>query len=144
VDKENDLYDDDLKNSFQPRFTHQLFPNDHVQGYKSPKIMIYFTTGSLAAYIKVTYESKNKKAEDLRATLGSRMQDGWTADETEFLKEVKKNVLWHPPGEKVYEYSLPDDENSNEKITYELYKGTFDTEGMTDYHERYNFFFFGL
>jgi histone acetyltransferase 1 len=71
--------------------------------------------------------------------LTSNLQSGgYTTDLNEFTNHIDDPFV--PPGNKLFEYTIPSLKNTKEQVTYQIYHGTFNTPGMREYHERLQFF----
>ena len=57
-DRTSDLDDNAPWITFHPRFTHQVFPEEHIYGFKGLRIDIYFFADSLFTYFNTSYTEK--------------------------------------------------------------------------------------
>jgi hypothetical protein len=77
----------DLKNdyySFSPVFTHQLFSDEEIYGYKKLSIIFYFTCGSLFTYWNYDFEEKLPDADNIELIINTKLLAGFTNDLNEF------------------------------------------------------------
>ena len=75
--------------SFHPSFTHQLFPDEDIVGYKKLQVHLDFTASSLFAHISVTFEDKLKQgSDDVFHQIASKLPlDAYTTD-VDVFKQV--------------------------------------------------------
>jgi histone acetyltransferase 1 len=126
--------------TFRPVFTHQLFTDEEIIGYKKPSLTLYFTSGALYTYMKVDYEEKLPGAVDIEQIVAKKLLAGFTNDLQQFHSHVNDPFI--PPGNKVLEYDVPSVETpaSRDTVTFEVYHGSFDTPGLREFHERLQVF----
>lgn len=55
--------------TFKPKFTHQIFEEDKIVGYKNLKVDIYVDPISFVCLVKETHTSKLPKCEDIHKLL---------------------------------------------------------------------------
>ena len=68
--------------SFHPSFTHQLFPDEDIVGYKKLAVHCDFTASTLFAHISVQFEEKVKQGSDdvFHQIAGKLPADAYTTD----------------------------------------------------------------
>lgn len=126
---------------FHPHYTHQLWDDEEIVGYKKVKCVVAFTSGALYTYLHVEWDDRVRNAgiPDIMELVGAKLKGGYTTSWSDFQSHIHDAFV--PPGEKVAEYSLPSvEENKKESISYEIYRGTFSDATLRAYHARLQFF----
>ena len=128
---------------FHPHYTHQLWDDEEIVGYKRVKCVVAFTSGALYTYLHTEYESRVTNAPgiaDLTDLIGAKLKGGYTTSWADFQSHIHDE--FHPPGEMMAEYTLPSVEETSKKevISYEVYRGTFNDATLRAYHARLQFF----
>lgn len=60
---------------YKPEFTHQVVgPSETIVGYKSPKVTVYYTSGTLNTYISVNYAEICRDTDAVRFPLLTQMK----------------------------------------------------------------------
>jgi len=127
--------------NFHPTYTHQLWDDEEIVGYKRVKALVAFTSGALYTYLSVDYEAKcpDTTVPDIQALIGSKLRGGFTTDWDDFKSHVHDPFT--PPGTLLSEYSLPSvDHSGKDVITYEVWHGHFTDPTLRAYHARLQFF----
>ena len=85
IHKEEDIYDNSI--IFYPIYTHQLFDNEKIIGYKSLKIELYFNASDLFTYFHISYEARHESIyDDVQEKIASKLAPGWTKSLSTFIK----------------------------------------------------------
>ncbi|PRP77261.1 hypothetical protein PROFUN_14473 [Planoprotostelium fungivorum] len=133
VSGESDFADDTL--TFPPTYTHQIFDEELVKGYKNPKCNIFFTSSSMKPYYSFTYEEKQHDlATDVLKTLKKCIPKGvdFMLNSDQFIKTAEKDLKeWTPPGQEIATYHIP-----NSDTVYQIRKGTLKDSGVVAFHKR--------
>jgi hypothetical protein len=128
--------------NFHPTYTHQLWDDEEIVGYKKVKALVAFTSGALYTYLNAEYESKCTEADvaDIQTLIGSKLRGGFTTDYDDFKSHIHDPFT--PPGTRLIEYTLPSVSHTSAKevITYEVYHGHFTDGTLRAYHARLQFF----
>ena len=126
--------------SFHPTYTHQLFHDEEVVGYKKLNIHMLFTADTLYTHIAVDYEERIPYgADDVLQLLSQRLAPhSYTTSLDEFRTHTTQQ--WSPPGRLVWSYSIPTVEGGRDVVTYEIWGGGFSDSGVRSYHARIQFF----
>jgi hypothetical protein len=73
--------------SFHPSFTHQLFVDEEIVGYKKLSVQIYFTAGSLYTLLMLDFDDKiGQGSDDVYQQIAGKLAPGFTTDVREFKK----------------------------------------------------------
>jgi histone acetyltransferase 1 len=135
----------DLKNdynSFPAVFTHQLFSDEEIYGYRRLSIDFFFTAGSLFTYYNYEFEEKLPDADNVEQLINSKLLAPFTNDLEEFKRHIGEKFI--PPGDKLYHYTIPTVETisgtTRDLIEYEIYAANFTNSAMKNYHKRIQFF----
>ncbi|XP_075240484.1 histone acetyltransferase type B catalytic subunit-like isoform X2 [Convolutriloba macropyga] len=134
---------DDIDSSectFKPQFAHQLFGEDEIVfGYRDLSVDLYYTAGSLKCWIKVNYSEKiAENAAEAKAdcdpidSLKENFVDGFVQSEADFVKEIKKDEKFEPPGKMITQYTRFDEHKEKQ---FCLYKADMDTPGFLQHHK---------
>lgn len=147
-----------VRQSFHPKYTHQIYDGEVISGFKGLNIDMCFAAGSLKGYF--TIRSKDKRPSTMLPPLGA-VDFASMDDVLEKLHEIYpredistslndfKTVLkdpWTPPGEVIHSYTL----NSVDLLhkghrleqSYYVFRAGFDNPEMKSLHERLQFFLF--
>ena len=125
--------------SFHPAFTHQLFPDEEVVGYRKLSVQLYLTAGSLFTLLLIDYdESVGRGSDDVYGQIASKLAPGFTTDVATFTAHIGEPFT--PPGERVAAYSVPSVDSAKDAVTYEIWKGSFSSAAVRAYHARLQFF----
>jgi len=137
----------DLENSskiFRPEFTHQIFPNEKIIGYKGLQINLYYSAGSLTSYLNIIFKEKASfEGDDIQKNLDEYFpkeiihQPLTNIDEFIKIMETDRENF-SPIGEQVHSYTR-NGFNDND-TTYEIYKGYFSDLKVKAFHERIQMF----
>eukprot|EP00854_Cymbomonas_tetramitiformis_P004065 gene4065-5039_t len=81
---------------FKPEFTHQVFADETIYGYRGLKIDVYLHAVTFHAYINITFTDKaraslmgsGKKPDDLEALLKEAFPAGFQLNKQEFLQTI--------------------------------------------------------
>ncbi len=85
---------------FAPAFTHQVFGQDEVvRGYESCRVRCFLHASTMHAYVEISHEGKQPKADDIGHLLRENLGLEYTEDKREFVRRVKET-------ERVLERSL--------------------------------------
>ncbi|CAM9198976.1 unnamed protein product [Scytosiphon promiscuus] len=130
------------REGFRPKFTHQLFDEERIEGFEegSIKIRVSHTPTSLDFLVKIqTHDETSRCAtDDVLSRLSKALPSGhFTTDEPKFYQELDgrgkaseaKESNFKPPGARVHEYKRG-------KKTFSVYRATGDDPGACEYHER--------
>lgn len=106
--------------SFRPLFTHQVFSSsEKIFGYTGLKVDIYLTWATLKAYLKVRYNKRSQKHDDVEEMLAKHFGENFTLDSQTFQNWMKYDLeKFKPSGKKVYEFDRICDKHRH----YEVYK----------------------
>jgi ribosomal protein S18 acetylase RimI-like enzyme/putative ubiquitin-RnfH superfamily antitoxin RatB of RatAB toxin-antitoxin module len=111
-------------NPFPPLFVHQQFEKEEVYGFENLNLTVRYDDPSCDISIEFTYDSIQPKHTDLAVALSKSISS--YSDASKLKKSVETNrsgilnftsnstqwpvdVVWHPPGKKVGEYSVGSD-----------------------------------
>jgi hypothetical protein len=79
---------------FQAVYTHQLFDDEKIRGYRGLRVEVYFAAGDLFTYFHVSYDQKHDtKFDDIEALLSSKMAPGSITKNLKTFKDVRKTVF---------------------------------------------------
>lgn len=85
VRTEDDLTNDET--TFHPVYTHQLFDNEKIVGYRGLKIELYFNASDLFTYFHISYEARHDSVyDDVQEKISSKLAPGWTKSMSVFVK----------------------------------------------------------
>jgi len=93
INDENEFYDFqkfNLINSFQPKFSLQLFENEKIFGYKNLKILISLTSKLFFPHIKISYDKKIDSCDQIETIFKKHFENNLTFDEKEFLNKLNE------------------------------------------------------
>ena len=126
--------------SFHPTYTHQLFHDEEIVGYKKLNLHMLFTADTLHCHIGIDYEERIPYgADDVLSLLTSRLApNSFTTSLEHFRSQVGEE--WSPPGRLVWSYSVPSVEGGRDVVTYEIWGGGFNDVELKRYHSRVQFF----
>ena len=126
--------------SFHPTYTHQLFHDEEIVGYKKLNLHMLFSADTLLCHIDIDYEERIPYgADDVLSLLSSRLApNSFTTSLDDFRAHVGDE--WSPPGRLVWSYSVPSVEGGRDVVTYEIWGGGFDDGELKRYHSRVQFF----
>ncbi len=82
--------------NFHPRYTHQLWDDEEIVGYKRVRALVAFTSGALYTYLHVEYESKcapETQIADIQTLIGSKLRGGFTTDYEDFKAVSRRSRL---------------------------------------------------
>jgi hypothetical protein len=82
----------DLEHSFNPYYTHQIFQDEKITGYKGLKILISLTARSLHPHIKIKYESVSTLRDDLELLLKKHYEHTYESDDDKFIKKLNEDI----------------------------------------------------
>jgi histone acetyltransferase 1 len=83
---------------FQAVYTHQLFDDEKIRGYRGLRVEVYFAAGDLFTYFHVSYDQKHDtKFDDIEALLSSKMAPGSITKNLKTFKDVRKRSLCFSP-----------------------------------------------
>jgi hypothetical protein len=88
----------DLEYSFNPYFTHQIFQDDKITGYKNLKILISLTPRLLYPHFKITYDSISTLRDDIELLLKEHFGHVYETNDEAFMKKLKEDT-GKPTGE---------------------------------------------
>ncbi|KAL6057922.1 histone acetyltransferase 1 [Balamuthia mandrillaris] len=148
----------DPKTTFHPTYTHQVFDNQIIRGYKEPRIDMYYTAGSLQLYLGLSYGERRvppasaypppKPNTEVYQTLNKFIPPDYTTNIDEFVKRL--STPFKPPGHVIRTYKLDKhDSGKNEKakdkgtedqVSYMVTKGDFSSEEVKAFHRRIQVF----
>lgn len=72
--------------TYHPPFTHQLFNDEKIYGYKGLRINIYSASMSMFTLFNVQYDEKLEDADDIVGPVAERIAPGFTTDLSEFAQ----------------------------------------------------------
>ena len=76
---------------FQAVYTHQLFDDEKIRGYRGLRVEVYFAAGDLFTYFHVSYDQKHDtKFDDIEALLSSKMAPGSITKNLKTFKDVRR------------------------------------------------------
>jgi hypothetical protein len=81
-----------LEHCFSPYFTHQVFPEEKITGYKNLKILISLTARGLYPHIKIKYESVSTLRDDIELLLKKHYEEAYETDDERFVKKLNEEV----------------------------------------------------
>ena len=93
INDENEFYDFqkfNLINSFQPKFSLQLFENEKIFGYKNLKILISLTSKLFFPHIKISFDKKIDSCDQIETIFKNHFQNNFTFNEKEFLNKLNE------------------------------------------------------
>ncbi|EJU05781.1 acyl-CoA N-acyltransferase [Dacryopinax primogenitus] len=137
---------------FHPSFTYPIYGEDEkIFGYLDLYIALYFASGSLKQYFKVTSTKQPAaKADDVEGALYKFIPPDYTKDEKIFHQQVEKDAdEFSPFGKLVHSYTRPSNNNKGKSVKhiprdddliYEVYHSAWDTPGFRDYHRHMQIF----
>jgi len=138
---------EDREKTFHPTFTHQVFENQIIRGYKNPRIDMWYVAGSLKMYLGLSDEGRRNMAHvsrnsfvsndatqhlpntDVMGTLTPLIpQNNYTTNLDEFVKQINKP--FRPVGKTIHAYTLMSDaageeESGQDEVEYEITKVIF-------------------
>ena len=79
-----------LENTFQPKYSLQLFPNEKISGYKGLKILISLTPKFFTPHIKIIYDKVLRFKDNLEEILQKHYKDSYLTDDDKFLEILKE------------------------------------------------------
>jgi len=144
IRKLEDLHNDFT--TFHPIFTHQLFDDERITGYKGLCIEIYKAADTLFTYLHIEFEAKRDYAADVRQIITSRMLHPYTESLDKFIEHIRDRergrILFEPSGTKVAEYPLDKHlwpsyskrEPNLASVSFEIYVGPLSSSEMKRYH----------
>ncbi len=92
-----------FENTFQPKYSLQLFPNEKINGYKGLKILISLTPKFFTPHIKIIYDKALKFKDNLEEIFQKHYKDCYLTDENEFLEKLKEeNEIEKIKGKMIY------------------------------------------
>lgn len=72
--------------SFRPLFTHQVFDNEKIYGYKGLRISLFSAASSMFTLFNVQWDEKLEDADDVHRAVSERLAPGFTTDFSEFCQ----------------------------------------------------------
>lgn len=118
--------------SFAPTYTHQVFPNEKIVGYKDLQVNLFFTSHSLYLYVEIKFAEKSEHATDINACLARWVVGGSCADENEFLRRLEEPFT--PPSPIIADYEIGDQK-------FVVRRGTLATDPqLKAFHQRLQLF----
>ena len=93
INNENEFYDFqkfNLINTFQPKFSLQLFENEKIFGYKNLKILISLTSKLFYPHIKITFDKKIDSCDEIETIFKKHFENNFTFNENEFLDKLNQ------------------------------------------------------
>jgi len=162
VGTESDLHS--TKSTFKPTYTHQIFNNEQIYGYKGLSVDLYFTAGSLYPYFAYRYKdvkpplSTEEDSKDVASTIARltyRPPDdiiGALASKlpascfSKSLEEFKQRIYepFNPPGEMIHSYTVPtlihQHKGHRLESSFHIFRGRLTDPAMREFHERLQFF----
>uniref|UniRef100_A0A8C4Q9X8 Histone acetyltransferase type B catalytic subunit n=1 Tax=Eptatretus burgeri TaxID=7764 RepID=A0A8C4Q9X8_EPTBU len=134
-----DLVDEET--TFKPEFSHQLFENETVFGYKELQIRLYYSACRLTTLLQVKFAStvadrfKGIEQDDVEGKIKEFIPLGYCTGADDFLALLSKDATFKPFGELIHLYTQPCRENDQE-YTYVIYKADMTCPGFREYHAR--------
>jgi len=117
-------------NKFHPSFTHQLFDDEEIHGYKRVEVLMQFASSTLYSHLHFDFDEcmPPDKRDNITEILTSKFpKDSITYNISTFQDHVEHvNPLFTPPGHLIHSYEIPSVASSSRDIvTYEVYLGEF-------------------
>jgi histone acetyltransferase 1 len=136
VKNEEDFFNNDLV--FHPTFTHQIFDNEMIFGYKNLKIKLYYISDWLDVHINISFDEKvdpnshkGAKANDVYGTLLECIPEDYViTNQDVFLSNLVERQTFKPHGELLHVHT------DNERKTYEIYKVDIVTSSFKEYYTK--------
>jgi histone acetyltransferase 1 len=104
---------------FMPTFTHQLFTEEKISGYKGLQIDLWFLANSCYMYFAFSFVEHNSDADavvdDIKKKIVARASIGqWTGDVSTFRRRLHADKYFAPPGVLMnnYTFQASDDDGS--------------------------------
>jgi len=138
----------DESKTFHPLYSHQLFDEEKILGYKKLKINMFFSATALNCYLDIFFEEHNRAiSTDIKGILMRKIfqPQQWQliSNLDDFLKLAENEVqTFSPPGELVYSYDVPDPQENKVQqyqevsTRYEIYKGKPCDTAISSFHKR--------
>ena len=119
------LSNSDALSTFRPLYTHQIFTSaERIFGYTGLKVDVYLSCATLKGFLKVRYNKKLAKADDVQKKLWNHFGENFTVEPSTFQSWVKYDLdKFRPPGKKVSQFDRICDKHRH----YEIFK-----VGLTD------------
>lgn len=90
--------DINLEYTFHPTFTHQLFSNQIISGYKNLKILITLTSKRLYPHIKIIYDKVLTYKDNIEEILQKHFASVYTTNDDLFLNRLDEEKAIKPSG----------------------------------------------
>ena len=131
-------------NTFHPSFTHQLFADEEICGYKRCEVQMLFAASTLYAYLHMRFDEclPLEQRDDVHEIITSKLpKHSYTTQLHTFTQHIAEARQFTPPGKLIHSYDVPSvTSQSKDLITYEVYIGRFDDAAVKAYHARLQFF----
>lgn len=132
-------------NTFHPSFTHQLFADEEIRGYKRCEVQMMFSASTLYSYLHMRFDECLPHAErdDVAEIICTKLpSDSVTTHLHKFTHHIAHEARhFKPPGDLIHSYEVPSVTSGNKDlISYEVYLGRFTDAQVKAYHKRLQFF----
>jgi histone acetyltransferase 1 len=126
--------------SFHPEFSHQLFPDEKIEGHGKPRVNLIYHAAQLQLCLQVTEDPiKGSPAiTDLISPIRKFLSLPTFPDVSEML--AASNPAFVPHGEKVGEYTLPGLSQPGVDVKYEIFSNKVTDPAFAAFHKRLQFF----
>ncbi len=117
-----------LENTFQPKYSLQLFPNEKISGYKGLKILISLTPKFFTPHIKIIYDKVLRFKDNLEEILQKHYKDSYLTDDNKFLQilkeenekeEIKGKLIFKEEEKEIYYIDILNDDFKKENYQFQ-------------------------
>eukprot|EP00299_Pterocystis_sp_00344_P002939 c1332_g1_i1.p1 GENE.c1332_g1_i1~~c1332_g1_i1.p1 ORF type:complete len:398 (+),score=104.52 c1332_g1_i1:59-1195(+) len=120
---------------FHPDFTHQIFPDEKIEGHSKPKIQLIFHASDMSLCMRITCDSIKGAMTDIDSHMRKVIHHPFVSDVSALFANPRQ---FTPSGEKVHEYSLSSD--GSDAIKYEIFSSDLSNPTFAAFHRRIQIF----